>query len=111
MAGPRVRAAADRRDPHAGTYRRAGHLCDAYEIVAAAPDASGLTAPVEATRRRYRSWPYLVLHAERFAAALAGTLTDPLLPLTGAADQWSDSTDLIGHPAALRATVAALTGS
>ncbi|MFC8451573.1 DUF4037 domain-containing protein [Kitasatospora sp. NPDC057223] len=91
---------------------RERQLCDAYESVARMHNAAGLTAPVGPARRRYHNRPYLVLHAERFAHALAETLTDPLLrglPLTGSIDQWADSTDLLGRPDVIRAAVHALT--
>jgi hypothetical protein len=78
---------------------RERHLCDAYEKVAALHNASGVTDPVDPTRRRYHSRPFLVLHAERFAQALNQTVTDPELrsrPLIGSVDQWADSTDFFG---------------
>lgn len=53
----------------------------------------------DATRRRYHSRPFLVLHAERFAQALNRTVTHPELrsrPLIGSVDQWADSTDFLG---------------
>ncbi|MGW3331822.1 DUF4037 domain-containing protein [Streptomyces rubiginosohelvolus] len=96
----------------AGDYAtRERHLCDAYERVAAAQNRTGLTEEVDPTRRRYHSRPFQVLHAERFAHALARTVTDPDLrdlPLTGGVDQWADSTDFLGRPEAVRAAVDAL---
>lgn len=77
---------------------REAHLCDAYEAVAALQNASGLTSAVDPRRRPYHSRPFLVLRAERFAQALARTVTDPdlrALPLLGSVDQWADSTDLL----------------
>ncbi|MFJ9953397.1 DUF4037 domain-containing protein [Kitasatospora sp. NPDC091207] len=91
---------------------RERHLCDAYETVARMHNAAGLTAPVESARRPYHGRPFLVLHAERFARALAATLTDPQLrglPLTGSVDQWADSTDLLIRPDVIRAAADALT--
>ncbi|MGW1023683.1 DUF4037 domain-containing protein [Streptomyces sp. NPDC002577] len=90
---------------------RERHLCDAYETVAALQNATGLARTVDPRRRRYHSRPFLVLHAERFARALADTVTDPdlrSLPLTGAVDQWADSTDFIGQQGPVRAAVNAL---
>jgi hypothetical protein len=61
-------------------------LCEAYELVGGLQNATGLAEPVDPARRLYYGRPYLVLHAERFARALQGTLTDPelrRLPLTG----------------------------
>ncbi|WP_049578124.1 DUF4037 domain-containing protein [Streptomyces sp. SBT349] len=90
---------------------RERHLCDAYETVAALHNATGLTEPVDPARRPYHARPFMVLHAERLAAALAGTVVDPelrALPLTGSVDQWADSTDLLTRPRAARAVLAAL---
>ncbi|MFD5201438.1 DUF4037 domain-containing protein [Streptomyces sp. NPDC058375] len=92
---------------------RERHLCDAYERVAAAQNRTGLAEEVDPSRRPYHSRPFRVLHAERFAHALAGTVTDPglrSLPLTGSVDQWADSTDFLGRPGAVRAAVDALAG-
>ncbi|NEB73928.1 DUF4037 domain-containing protein [Streptomyces sp. SID14478] len=77
---------------------RERHLCDAYERVGALQNDTGLAAYVDPARRPYHSRPFQVLHADRFARALARTLTDPALrerPLTGAVDQWADSTDYL----------------
>lgn len=90
---------------------REGHLCDAYEYVARLQNATGLAAPVDPARRPYHSRPFQVLHAERFAQALAATVTDPELrglPLTGGVDQWADSTDFLGLDGPARAAVDAL---
>ncbi|GAA3794207.1 DUF4037 domain-containing protein [Streptomyces phyllanthi] len=83
-----------------GYAERERHLCDAYETAGALQNAAGLTAPVDPGRRPYHSRPFLVLHAERFARALADTVTDPelrALPLTGSVDQWADSTDFLSR--------------
>ncbi|MBM7770837.1 hypothetical protein JOD54_001041 [Actinokineospora baliensis] len=73
-------------------------LAVAYESVAALHNASGLTEPLDPTRRDYFERPYPVLRADRFVDALRETLPDELrrLPLIGAVDQWSDSTDFAG---------------
>ncbi|MGP3970357.1 DUF4037 domain-containing protein [Streptomyces sp. 6N223] len=97
-------AAVDYRD-------REAHLCDAYEAVASLQNAAGLISPVDPKRRPYHSRPFLVLHAERFADALARTVTDPglrELPLVGGVDQWADSTDLLDQPRAVRAAAHAV---
>ncbi|MFF0296655.1 DUF4037 domain-containing protein [Kitasatospora sp. NPDC004614] len=109
VLGPALRAVLAATDH--GT--REGHLCDAYESAARAHNALALTEPLDPTRRPYHSRPYLVLHADRFARALQRTVTEPELrdlPLTGAVDQWADSTDLLAHPAAVHAAVDALAG-
>ncbi|WP_329033699.1 DUF4037 domain-containing protein [Streptomyces sp. NBC_01725] len=90
---------------------RERHLCDAYEYVAGLQNATGLAAPVDPARRPYHGRPFQVLHAERFARALAATVTDPELrglPLTGGVDQWADSTDFLGLGGPRRAAVDAL---
>ncbi len=77
---------------------RERRLARAYETVAEAQNASGLCSRVDPRPRPYHSRPFLVLHAERFAQALARTVTDPWLrdrPLTGGVDQWADSTDFL----------------
>ncbi|WP_055586125.1 DUF4037 domain-containing protein [Peterkaempfera griseoplana] len=94
-----------------GHPEREAHLCTAYEAVAALQNASGLIPPLDPGRRPYHARPFLVLHAERFAQALARTVTDPELaglPLVGGVDQWADSTDLLGQPRAVQAAVHAL---
>ncbi|MDT0442272.1 DUF4037 domain-containing protein [Streptomyces johnsoniae] len=93
---------------------RERHLCDAYEAVAALQNAEAMAPPVDPARRPYHARPFQVLHAERFASALAATLTDPVLralPLTGGVDQWADSTDFLNDPAAIRAATGALAGA
>ncbi|TQS28116.1 DUF4037 domain-containing protein [Microbispora sp. KK1-11] len=78
---------------------REGHLATAYEALAALHNALGLTAPVDPRTRPYHSRPFRVLHAERFTEALLQTIADPevrRLPLTGAVDQYVDSTDALG---------------
>lgn len=94
-----------------GCPEREAQLCDAYETVAQLQNESGLADPVEPTRRPYHGRPSMVLHAERFARALAETVTDPelsSLPLTGSADQWTDSTDLLARARPLRAVLDSL---
>ncbi|MDP9950814.1 MULTISPECIES: DUF4037 domain-containing protein [Streptomyces] len=104
---PTLRGAVTATD-HAVRERRLG---DAYEAVGALQNRSGLAEEVDPGRRPYHSRPFQVLHAERFAHALARTLTDPELrgmPLTGSVDQWADSTDFLARPGTVRAAVDAL---
>ncbi|WP_031071030.1 DUF4037 domain-containing protein [Streptomyces sp. NRRL WC-3742] len=77
---------------------RERHLCDAYEAVGRMHNATGLTGTLDPSRRPYHRRPFQVLHAERFARALMETVSEPCLrdlPLTGAVDQWADSTDFL----------------
>ncbi|MFC8825000.1 DUF4037 domain-containing protein [Streptomyces sp. NPDC057137] len=90
---------------------RERHLGDAYEFVATLQNGTGLADPVDPARRPYHDRPFQVLHAERFAQALAATVTDPELRgllLTGGVDQWADSTDFLGLTGPRRAAVDAL---
>ncbi|WP_406387725.1 DUF4037 domain-containing protein [Streptomyces sp. NBC_00887] len=90
---------------------REQHLCDAYEVVAALQNDTGLAEYVDPTRRRYHNRPFQVLHAERFAHALERTITDQVLrglPLSGSVDQWTDNTDLLGQQGPVRAAINAL---
>ena len=83
---------------------REEHLADAYEAVARLQNALALTDPLDPTPRRYHNRPYRVIHAERFANALAATIHDEELRriiesvgLVGAVDQFADSTDILSH--------------
>lgn len=95
-------------------HTREHHLARAYEAVAAAHNRLGLTAPVDPTPRPYHDRPFQVLHAERFTEALTAHITDPTvraLPMTGAADQFLDNTDVLGDPALTRGATRAVVGA
>ncbi|WBB76056.1 DUF4037 domain-containing protein [Micromonospora sp. WMMD1128] len=90
---------------------RERHLVTAYETTAARHNDLGLTAPVDPRTRHFHGRPFRVLHAERFARALIDAIGDPALralPLTGAIDQFVDSTDVLGHRTRSRKLTAAL---
>lgn len=90
---------------------REGHLCDAYETVAMLHNATGLTGPLDPARRPCPRRRFFVLRAGRFAAALARTLTDPVLretPPAGGVDQWADGTDFLLMTEPARAATATL---
>jgi hypothetical protein len=77
---------------------RERNLSVAYEFIAKQHNELHLTEPLDTDVRDYFSRPFAVLRAERFAAALLATITDPALralPPVGAIDQYVDSTDLI----------------
>jgi hypothetical protein len=60
--------------------------------------------------RPYYDLPYQVLDAGRFAGALSGAITDPLVrerPRIGAASQFMDSTPALGDPRYPRAVITA----
>jgi hypothetical protein len=92
-------------------HDREQHLVTAYETVAALHNGLGLTEPVDPRVRPFHDRPFRVLHAERFAQALIGSITDPalrMLRLTGAIDQVVDNTDALGDRTRSRALAAAL---
>ncbi len=78
---------------------REAALVEAYGVVAAAHNASALTAPVDPAVRPFHDRPFLVLGADRFTDACRAALTDPHLrqcSLVGSVDQAADSTDVLG---------------
>ena len=85
---------------------REQHMCQAYESVAARHNELGFTPPLDIRVRGFYERPYRVIGADRFATALHVAITDPRLrrlPLTGAIDQFTDSTDALGRLGFLRA--------
>lgn len=84
---------------------REQHLGQAYEMLAALHNQLGLTPAVDVYPRRFYDRPYQVIGASRFTAALREAITDHAireLPLTGATDQYIDSTDAAGRLDLLR---------
>ena len=98
----------------AGDWRdREKHLCRAYETAAMLHNRLGLTPPEDTRTRGFYDRPYQVIGAARFTAALRAAIADPQirsLPLTGAADQYTDSTDAAGNISFLRACTRAALG-
>ena len=90
---------------------RERHLASAYRAVAALHNELALTSPVDPATQPYLDRPFEVLQAERQAAALLMSVTNPdifSLPLTGAIDQYVDSTDLLTDRPRARAGAAAI---
>ena len=83
---------------------REERLSRAYEAVAEMHNALGVTPPLGTKVSPFHSRPYLVIHAERFAAAIDYAITDPELnsiPIkAGSVDQVTDNTDVLGSPEA-----------
>ncbi len=80
-------------------------LVDAYEAVARRHNALGLTEEIEPTVRLFHARPFRVIGSGRFADACLAQVEDEWLrslPLVGAIDQWSDSTDVLSDPALAR---------
>jgi hypothetical protein len=92
-------------------HEREHHLVIAYETVANLHNDLGLTIPVDPRVRPFHNRPFRVLQADRFSEALLGSIRDPAvgaLPLTGAIDQFVDSTDALTHRTRSRALAAAI---
>ena len=92
---------------------REQNLCAAYEAVASMHNDLGLTDPADTSVRPFHDRPYLVIDAGRFVAALRDSISaDDIrrLPLTGAVDQFIDSTHAIGDPLLLRAVISVQLG-
>jgi uncharacterized protein DUF4037 len=90
---------------------RERHLAAAYEIVAELHNGLALTEHVDPRTRPYHDRPFRALRAERFTAALLDCITDSgirALPLTGAIDQFVDSTDTLHNRALSRSLTEAL---
>ncbi|WP_422768632.1 DUF4037 domain-containing protein [Plantactinospora sp. WMMC1484] len=89
---------------------RQAALCTAYEAAGAWQNRLGLAAPVDPSRRWFHDRPYPVIGADRFAAALLTSITDPGiagLPPIGGIDQYVDSTPVLCRPELARALTAA----
>ena len=87
------------------TEREAG-LVTAYEAIARRHNALGLTAAVEPAARSFYARPFRVIDGSRFVACRRAIVDDDLRarPLTGAIDQWVDSTEVLSAaPLAQRA--------
>lgn len=87
-------------------HAREKHLATAYSAFAEMHNRLGLTEAIDPATRPYYDRPFQVLRADRFAEALAASVSDPqlrALPLIGAIDQFADSTDLLGNRSLTRA--------
>jgi hypothetical protein len=85
------------------------HLCEAYETVASMHNELELTASLDIRTRCFYDRPFRVVGAGRFADALREAITDPRireLPLSGAIDQFIDSSDAADDLRFLRACAA-----
>lgn len=85
---------------------RERHLAAAYEHSVRRHNALQLTVPIDPHTRPYFDRPFQVIEAERIVRAL---LPAPDLPLTGAIDQFVDSTDALGDHTLLRRIIGAPT--
>jgi hypothetical protein len=91
-----------------GYRSREGHLARALTAAAMMHNQLRLTPALDTSTRRFYDRPFQVLGAARFTRALRASITDPRLnglPLTGAIDQFTDSTDATGDLRFLRVIV------
>jgi hypothetical protein len=83
---------------------REEYLSRAYGAVARMHNALGVTPPLGTKVSPFHTRPYLVIHAERFAAAIDAAITDPevrSIPIkAGSVDQVTDNTNVLERPAA-----------
>ena len=100
---------AERLSPHLAAALSAPHLTGreqslalAYEAVAQMQNALAVAEPQNPASRPYHDRPYRVIHAERFADAVAAAIHDDELRrilggvgLVGALDQFVDCTDVL----------------
>jgi hypothetical protein len=83
---------------------REAALVEAYEYLARAHNALGITEPLSESAQPFFGRPFKVIFAERFAQAIVARITDPAMQgiasrrLIGSIDQFSDSTDLRSYP-------------
>lgn len=81
---------------------REEHLSEVYGVVARLHNALQLTPPLDPQVSYFHNRPYLVLHAERFSAALRAAISDEQVRAIrteiGGVDQFADSTDLLSRP-------------
>ena len=86
-------------------HTREEGLVEAFEAVARRQNALGLTEEIEPTVRLFHARPFRVIGSGRFADACLAQVEDEWLrslPLVGAIDQWSDSTDVLSDAALSR---------
>jgi hypothetical protein len=85
---------------------REEHLSRAYGAVARIHNSLGVTPPLGTKVSPFHTRPYLIIHAERFAAAIDAAITDlefRSIPIqAGSVDQVTDNTNVLERPAAYR---------
>ncbi len=83
---------------------REASLAPAYEYLARAHNALGITPALHETVADFFGRPFKVIYGERFAEAIVAQISDPVVKqiaskrLIGSIDQWSDSTDMRSYP-------------
>jgi hypothetical protein len=92
---------------------REDQLSAAFEASARFQNGLGLAAAVDPSTRPFYDRPYRVIGAARLVNALKDSISDDdvrQLAMTGAVDQFVDSTDALGERRLLRAAIAAQFG-
>jgi hypothetical protein len=81
---------------------RERHLSRAYALVAELHNGLGITAPLSTAVSPYHDRPYLVIHGDRFAAAIKDEIDDGGLRRIaadlGSVNQLIDATDKTANP-------------
>ncbi|WP_308250563.1 DUF4037 domain-containing protein [Nonomuraea rhizosphaerae] len=88
-------------------------LAAAYGRLASWQNRVALAEPLDERVRPFHDRPFRVIDGGRFARALMGAVSDPVirgLPVVGCVDQLSDSVDLLLEPGRARAVTAAALG-
>lgn len=80
---------------------RQEHFSQAYAVAASLHNGLGITPPLPTRVSLFHTRPYLVIHGERFAAAIRDAIQSPevrdLPQHIGAIDQFVDSTDILSY--------------
>lgn len=92
----------------AGSWKeRETDLARAYEQIARMHNDLGITTPLDTTVSNYYGRPFLVIHADRFVAAIEAAISDPsvkrIRAKIGSVDQITDNTDVLSQPAVFHA--------
>jgi hypothetical protein len=81
---------------------RERHLSEAYRIVAEKHNALDITESLETKVSQYHTRPYMVIHGERFVAAIRRQIRDEAIrnlnPAIGSVNQLVDSSDILEEP-------------
>ncbi|HKP53797.1 MAG TPA: DUF4037 domain-containing protein [Chloroflexia bacterium] len=83
-------------------WERERHLSEAYRIVAEKHNALDITEPLETEVSQYHTRPYMVIHGDRFVAAIRRQIRDEAVrnldPAIGSVNQFADASDALEDP-------------
>ena len=81
---------------------REWYLTEAYLIVSELHNALGITGPLETEVSQYHTRPYMVIHGDRFVAAIREQIEDEAIrklnPAIGSVNQLVESSDALENP-------------